>query len=216
MLTSYRNIAILFTVILGFVFIAFFKTYFGLFPYFKNTTNLVHLHVAMVLLWFAMLIVQPVLIGRKQFKLHRLVGKASYILVPLVVISCLLMTRNEQMREKNLIVFTANIVDISIFIFLYTLAINYKRKTSWHTRFMILTALPFISPAAARLHFNGLAIELSIILGLLIIERFNRKIYIPYLIALLIFFTFYIVLGGLLIFKPEVLDSAWKLFFNKV
>jgi len=211
--TTYRNIAIFFLVILVFVFTAFFKTYFSLFPDFKNTTLLVRTHVAVLLLWFAMLIAQPVLIGIKQLKLHRLVGKASYILVPLVVISSALMSRNQQMREKNLILFTANIIDLSIFVLLYIFAIIYKRKVSWHSRFMILTVLPFISPSAARLQMNGLAIELGIILILLVIERFNRKIYKPYILALCIFFILYISLGSLLILKPGVLDSVWKVFF---
>lgn len=121
MRATYRNIAIFFLVILVFVFAAFFKTYFGLFPDFKDTTLLVHTHVAVLLLWFAMLIVQPVLIGRKQLKLHRLVGKVSYVLVPLVVISCVSMTRNQQMREKELAVLTVNIFDLSMFILFYTL-----------------------------------------------------------------------------------------------
>ncbi len=210
---TYRNIAIFFLVILVFVFTAFFKTYFSLFPDFKNTTLLVHTHVAVLLLWFAMLIAQPVLIGIKQLELHRLVGKASYILVPLVVISSALMTRNQQMREKGLILFTANIIDLSVFVLLYTFAIIYKGKVSWHSRFMILTVLPFISPSAARLQMNGLAIELGIILILLVIERFNRKIYKPYILALCIFFILYISLGSLLILKPGVLDSVWKVFF---
>lgn len=170
--TTYRNIAIFFSLILVFVFAGFFKTYFGLFPDFKDTTLLVHIHVAVLLLWFAMLIVQPVLIGIKQLKLHRLLGKVSYVLVPLVVISLVSMTRNEQMREKDLAVFTVNIFDVSMFILFYALAIIYKRKTSWHTRFMILTVLPFISPAAARLQLPGIIIQLALIVGLLILEFF--------------------------------------------
>jgi uncharacterized membrane protein YozB (DUF420 family) len=123
------------------------------------------------------------------------------------------MIRQGQMREKNLIVFTATIIDLSIFVLLFTLAIIYKRKVSWHSRLMILTVLPFIGAPAARLQVNGLAIELSILLILLIIERFNGKIYKPYLLGLFIFFILYIPLGGLLILKPEVLDSLWNVFF---
>ena len=213
MVATYRNTALLFTVILVFVLVAFFKTYFSLFPDFKDTSLAVHIHVAIVLLWFAMLIAQPILIGTKRLKLHRLVGKVSYVLVPLVIITGALMIRQEQMREKNLIVFTANIIDLSIFVLLFALAIIYKRKTAWHSRFMILTVLPFIGAPAARLQVNGLFIELSILLILLIIERFNAKIYKPYLLGLLVFFMLYISFFGLLIWKPEVLDSLWKVFF---
>ena len=213
MVATYRNTALFFSLILVFVFVAFFKTYFGLFPHFKDTTLLVHAHVAVVLLWFAMLIIQPILIGIKQIKLHRLVGKVSYMLVPLVIISSLAMTGNAQMREKNLIIFIANVIDLSIFLLLYTLAIVYKRKASWHSRLMILTVLPFISPAAGRFQINGLAIELCIILILLIIERFNHKIYKPYLLGLSIFLVIYIISVALFILNPEALESLWQVFF---
>lgn len=213
MLATYRNSAVFFSLILVFVFAAFFRSYFGFFPYFTDTTLAIHFHVAVVLLWFAMLIVQPILIGKKQVKLHRLVGKVSYGLVPLLVISSLLMTRNAQLREKDLILFIANIIDLAIFVLLYCYAIVYKRKSSWHSRFMILSVLPFLSPAAGRLHINGLAIELSIIFILLIIERFNKRIYKPYLIGLSIFVVLYVFLFGLLILKPDVLESLWKVFF---
>lgn len=210
---TYRNIVIFFSLILVFIFAAFFKTYFGLFPGFKDTALLVHAHVAVLLLWFAMLIIQPILIGTKRLKLHRLLGKASYLLVPLVVISLVLMTRNQQMREKDLAVFTVNIFDVSMFVFFYALAIIYKRKTTWHTRFMILTVIPFISPAAARLQLPGIFIQLGLLVGMLIIEFFVGKVYKPIIIALSYFTTMLVILGGLFFSKPEVLESLWRVFF---
>lgn len=50
MVTTYRNTALLFTIILVFVIVAFFKTYFSRFPDFKDITLAVHFHVAIVLL----------------------------------------------------------------------------------------------------------------------------------------------------------------------
>lgn len=213
MVATYRNSALFFSLILVFIIAAFFKTYFGLFPDFKGTTFLVHAHVAVLLLWFAMLIVQPILIGIKQIKLHRLVGKSSYVLVPLVVISSLLMTRNQQMREKDLAVFTINIFDLSLYLLFYALAIIYKRKVSWHTRFMILTAIPFLGASSARFNFPGIIIQITIMVGLLLLEFFKGKVFKPYLIALSYFMIMLILLGGLFIMKPAVLDSLWKVFF---
>ena len=215
MVATYRNTSLLFAVILVFVIVAFFKTYFGLFPDFKGTTFLVHFHVAVLLFWFAMLIVQPVLIGTKRLKLHRLIGKASYFLVPLVVISLILMTRNNQMREKDLAVFTVNIFDVSMFILFYALAIIYKRNAAWHARFMILTVIPFISPAAARLQLPGIFIQLALLVGLLILEFFTGKVYKPTSIALSYFMTMLLLLGGLFILKPDVLDSLWSVIFSQ-
>jgi len=215
MVATYRNTALFFSLILVFVFAAFFKTYFGLFPHFKDTTLLVHAHVAVLLLWFAMLIIQPILIGIRQIKLHRLVGKASYVLVPLVVISLVSMTRNQQMREKDLAVFTIKIFDVSMYLLFYALAIIYKHKISWHTRFMILTAIPFLGASSARLDFPGIIIQVAIIMGLLLLEFFKGKIFKPYIIGLLSFTTLFILLAGLFFMKPETLDSLWEVFFSQ-
>ncbi|MDQ6761468.1 MAG: hypothetical protein M3015_02440 [Bacteroidota bacterium] len=211
--TNYKAISLFCAAILLFLVIAFFRTYFGLFPGFKNITLSIHFHVAMVLLWFAMLIVQPLLISKKLLSIHRLIGKASYILVPLLIFSFVLMTRNEQVRLKNLPVFVVNIFDVSIFILFYTLAIIYKRKTAWHSRFMVLTVIPFLSPSAARLHIDGIIIQITLLIGLFIFECFKGKVLKPYIIALSGYMALLIILGGLFFLKPEILDSLWNVFF---
>jgi hypothetical protein len=213
MTSIYRNIVIFFSLILVFIFTAFFKTYFGLFPGFANTDFIVHVHVALIILWFVLLIVQPILISRKKLRLHRVVGKVSYVVVPMVIISCLMMNRHLQLREKILIVFVANFIDVSIFAFLYLLAIFYRRKVQWHGRFMVLTVLPFLSPSAARLQMNGLSIELAIVLGLLLIERFSSRVYKPYLITLCVFVLIYVPVITFATMLPHKLDSIWNFFF---
>jgi hypothetical protein len=84
---TYKNISLFFAAILAIVFLGFFKTYFGLFPTFNKVTTIQHLHGLLFLLWFIMLIVQPVLIKKRKYKWHRVIGKVSYFLVPLIVVS---------------------------------------------------------------------------------------------------------------------------------
>ena len=84
---AYQNVNYFVLVILAFVIWGFYRTYFGLFPSFTGITTVQHFHGFMMLSWFVMLLVQPLLIRRKKIELHRTVGMLSYILMPLLLIS---------------------------------------------------------------------------------------------------------------------------------
>lgn len=86
---TYKNVSYFFVLLLTIIVFGFYKSYFGKFPLFTGLTSVHHTHALLLLLWFAMLIVQPVLIYQKRFALHRLLGKVSYVLVPLIVWSML-------------------------------------------------------------------------------------------------------------------------------
>lgn len=212
---SYRYVSYFFIGLLTFVFIAFFKTYFGLFPHFnKSITYVTHYHAFTLILWFAMLIVQPILIRNKQFEWHRLVGKASYIIVPLMVLGLLMIAHQQQVREKNLAVFAANLVDIPQFVIFYGLAMYYRKNTPYHLRFILLSTLSFIGPAAARIPIDSLSITGSLYLFLLIYERFKTKIYKPYLIGLAISISNLVIMFYLFIVNQPLLEKIWGLFWG--
>jgi len=209
---AYRNISYLFGAILLLVFAGFFRTYFGLFPHFSGLPTIAHFHAITILTWFALLIVQPILIRLKKTELHRLLGKVSYFVVPLLLLSIALMMKMAQLRVKNLFIFSISLADITFFVTFYLLAIVYKNKLAYHIRFMVLTVLPFINPALGRFNLPGPIVGLSIIIGLLIFERFNRKVYKPYLIALPLFVTLY---GIAIAFgESPFMNSIWSVFFG--
>lgn len=210
----YKNISYLFAAVLLFAFIAFYRTYFGLFPSFTGTTWVVHFHATVIILWFLMLIIQPVLIRKKRADLHALIGKVSYFLVPLIVLSFVLIIRQTELRGKNLPVFAIAIVNSSTFIIFYLLAIYYRKKTSWHIRFMVLTVIPFIDPAAGRLHIPGPLLQLPLILVLLAIERFGNRVYKPYLVGLAVWLLILITIAYLAFFNQPALDAIWNVFFR--
>lgn len=214
---AYKNISYFFGAVLLLVFVAFFKTYFGLFPRFVGTPTLIHFHALTILLWFGLLIVQPVLIVRKQAALHRLLGKFSYGLVPIMLILIVLVGCRLQLRDKNLGLFVVNIFDTSQFILFYGLAIAYRRNPTYHSRFMIMTILPFLGPIFGRLPQipmpAGVA-ESLIIGGLLIYERFHRKIYKPYVISLFVFLGLFLPLLSLFLFGQPTLNALWELCFS--
>src|SRR6267154_3499544 len=70
-----------------FVLVGFWFTYFVKILDMENYR--VHVHGIMLLLWCAMLIVQPYLIRTKRYVWHRSMGTFSYALVPLMLVTTL-------------------------------------------------------------------------------------------------------------------------------
>jgi hypothetical protein len=148
--------------------IGFYKTYISHFPGFEDYvrpdgrqlhfTWVMHFHGMMMIGWLLMLMVQPILILKGKVKLHRLVGKLSYVLAPLVLFTMYLVTRAALDRvvapeEQAAVVARRMALDVPAILFfaiLYILAIVYKHRTVLHSRFMVSTAFMFISPPLAR------------------------------------------------------------------
>ena len=116
----------------------FYKTYLVKFPNFEGFTFVHHFHGAVMLTWILMLIAQPVFIRTKKLKWHRIVGKASYFIFPLLVLSFFLVARASYFRNikadgeiQALAGMTSGIPDMFFISILYGLGIYYKKKTSY-------------------------------------------------------------------------------------
>ena len=80
-------------------FAGFYKTYLVKFPNFEGFTWAHHFHGVIMLTWILMLIAQPVFIRTKNFRLHRIVGKASYFIFPLLLLSFFLVGRAAYLKN---------------------------------------------------------------------------------------------------------------------
>ena len=166
---NYNNLGYWFSLLVVFAFAGFYTTYFS--KLFVPTATIIHVHFVFLALWIFMLIAQPFLIKYKKLSLHRLLGKFSYILVPLVLITSWLLTRNEYYRKidvlqgevanglqqfsqfdilKKASVNPAAFISIIWFITFYALAIKYRKKATKHARYMLATALILLSPTVDR------------------------------------------------------------------
>jgi hypothetical protein len=223
---SYRFLPYFFATFFAFTIYCFYQSYFGHFPDFHNVispignvpidiTTVTHFHATMIVLWMLLLIVQPVLIIKKKVALHRLLGKVSYLLVALMVLSLILIVNQEQSREKHLPVFAANLFDVPVFLVFYGLAIYYRHKPAYHARFMVMTVLPFFDPALARIHVNGLLVQLGLWVMFFVVEFFNRKVYKPYLIGLGYYVFNLGIVAYLAIANPTLLEKIWHVVFAK-
>ncbi len=133
--------------------VAFHPTYIQYFPEFLDFTWTHHIHGALMAAWMMVLIVQPYLIYNKKYKAHRLIGKLSYVIAPLVLISMFMITRVSYLKtvgnmpfEEVAAIQALNFVTPLNFILFYSLAIINKRDVYSHKRYMIATAFT-ISPA---------------------------------------------------------------------
>ena len=84
---QYKNVGYFFATLLVFVALGFYYPYFSLFPEFKSITTIVHIHAIALFLWLVILMVQPLLIRYHKYRAHKLLGKFTYFLLPVVIIS---------------------------------------------------------------------------------------------------------------------------------
>ena len=114
-----------------------------------------HTHGAALTLWCLMLISQAYLIRSKWNALHKRVGKFSYVLVPLIVMTTIDLLRY-RLRDQSLdtmgFFFVALVINalVALVIF-YGLAIYHRKKSALHARYMICTVFPMVTPATDRI-----------------------------------------------------------------
>ncbi len=153
------NRLIYFFIFLLFIsFAGFYKTYLVKFPNFEGFTWAHHFHGAIMVTWILMLIAQPVFIRTKKLYLHRIVGKASYFIFPLLLLSFFLVARAGYLRNINRESETealaslgfSGIPDMFYLSILYGFGIYYKKKTSFHLRFFASIGLMILGPGLGR------------------------------------------------------------------
>lgn len=202
---SYKYLGYFFLLLIPLTIAGFYKTYIVQFPNFKeNITPFIHIHAFIASIWIGMLIVQPFLIVNQKFALHRKVGKASYIVFPLLLVSFVpQIIRTANSDNPKYLFFP--LADSFLLIIFYSLAVYYKKISSRHMRYMIATTLVFLGPTVGRIgpiffgwselltqNIQYLIINL-ILASLLFYDKVNGKKYQPYLTVICFFITHQIV-----------------------
>lgn len=189
--------------------LGFYKTYLIHFPKFEGFPWVYHVHGMLSMAWILMLIAQAYLIRAKKYDLHRLIGKLSYIVMPLFLLSVFYAAKTSYLntiKTKPQAEALANLtmggtIDIFLLGLIYVLAIIYKKNVGYHLRFMASTGLIILMPGLGRFIFVfcGIPFPFALIpmilcgvgIGLiwLIIDLRNKKSAFPmgvYLIITLI------------------------------
>ena len=150
-----RNVVFFFVAFLLAAIIGFWPTYLTRME--AVATWRVHAHGALMLGWCLLLIAQAWLIRDRRGPLHRKLGKLSFVLVPLIVISSMVVEHGSLVRDAGKYslesLFFAYLILALLFVFVlaFTLAIVHRRTMALHMRYMICTPLTMLDPVFARI-----------------------------------------------------------------
>jgi hypothetical protein len=152
--------------------------------YFSNPLQvpnaLVHLHGLAMTVWCALIVAQAYLIRTNKRDAHRLVGRASYAIAPMVFVLMIAVALGAIRRGREGLVLDGTITDFGYFVMslglvgavifasLYTLAIRFRRNTAVHARLMLCTVFPIATAAVDRIldvYFPAFKAHLPVIAG---------------------------------------------------
>jgi hypothetical protein len=213
-----------FSIVILNVFVGFYFTYFKLFPSFVGISNVHHFHGLLNLLWLTMLVVQPYLIYKKKWELHRKVGRLSYALMPMLLLSIIMVLRVAYHRDMHILPkqeLLSNIAlglpDCIILGTIYVLAIINTHRADRHLRYMLGTSFMMLGPGLGRwiTGFSTLSgddgadlsnnITLSIVALCFANDLYHKKSPVPFSII------FCLILSMKIIFANRY-SQAWQAF----
>lgn len=151
----YPNAPFWFAGLLVLVILGFWPSYFS--PSAPSATFGQHFHSVVMLVWLLMLIVQPWLIRSRRRELHRMIGRSSFVVGPLVVISALYVVLDnlaglpQPYPPIGLSFFWLGLASALYYAMLYGLGVRHRKNVQLHARYMAATALGFITPGMGRL-----------------------------------------------------------------
>ena len=155
----------------------FLKTYLVYFPRFEGVSGATHFHFSMFLLWILIVLYQPYLMKTKQLSRHKSVGKLTYLLAPVLIVTVWFMIF--QVVQKNivkaepkaLISATGAILDSVTFSICYLISMWNTQRMRIHTAFLIGACLVIFNSGIGRLIAlisNDLAILVMVLLPIII------------------------------------------------
>lgn len=180
----------------------FFNSYIRFLPDMDKFPLIIHIHFTAFCCWFALLVVQPILIRQKRYLLHQKIGMLSYFIAPVLVITILILVNNQTKKElsvsENNAAVTAfiGLLDAVSFTTYYLIAMLNRGNLRWHVAFIIAATLILLNPGMSRL-LNFIKPGLGL----------PAAIFFPFLISIAIVATEKIKCN-----KP-VLKSPYFLFF---
>jgi hypothetical protein len=137
--------------------VAFWPSYLS--PALPAASGYTHFHALTATLWMLLLIAQPAFVRMRRLTWHRALGRVSYVLGPLVLVSFVLLAHSriqglsgERYAIQTYILYLQ--VSLAfVFALSYGLGVATRRTAALHARFMVCTAFTLIDPVVIRLMF---------------------------------------------------------------
>lgn len=155
--TLYQRGYLLFVIFFVFVLVGFWLTYFT--RLFHQENYRMHLHGIVLIMWCLLLIVQPYLIYKHKTRLHKQLGRVSYVLVPLIAFTTIDLFKY-RLSELTVLsmgdyLFVASVlVALLTFLFFYGLAMYHRKQPAVHGRYMLCTIFPMFTAIIDRIITN--------------------------------------------------------------
>lgn len=153
---TYRGVVLALGVLLALALLAFWPPYLAKLP---AGDFHVHVHAGLMLAWFGFLFAQPQLIRHGRRDLHRLLGRVSYLLVPVITLQSILLAHarfrvldDATLQADGHFLFLP-LSAAALFLLVWMLGVANRRRMTVHARYMLCTAVPLIDPVVARLLF---------------------------------------------------------------
>ncbi|MFZ1702720.1 MAG: hypothetical protein WAT79_00160 [Saprospiraceae bacterium] len=192
---AYKNVGYFLLLLIPLSFVGFYKSYLIQFPDFKENFGIyIHLHAVIALVWVLFLIVQPFLIRYNKNELHRIVGKMSYGVFGLLILSFIpQIIRLFHSNDPRNVFFPLS--DSILLLLFYGLAMYHKCDVSKHMRYMIGSSLVLLGPTIGRIgpyifNLNAVitqniqyGITYLILARLIFYDRNKHKPYYPYVVV---------------------------------
>lgn len=195
---KYRYLGYVLLLLFPLIFAGFYQTYFKNFPFADKITYFEHLHASIAIAWVLLLVIQPILIRNKNYRLHKKLGRLSYFVFSLLILSFVPQVIKVVKTEPLENLFFP-LADACLLLTFYLLAIYYRRNIAKHMRYMIAGSLVLLGPTIGRIGpilfgWSGLLTQnvqygviYSILIALLIYDAKKLKNNKPYVIATVLF-----------------------------
>lgn len=174
----------------------------------------IHFHAVFMSAWCLLITAQAFLIRSENTRLHRMLGRVSFVLAPLILISGFYLAEMRFLVRADTVELTANLRSLFLpfshfflFGFFYIMAMIFRKRPDYHARYIISATLLLVPPALIRVFSNWLPslggvsfLDLSfivtdlILLALILYDLRKGMLRIPYLIALPSFVSIQVML----------------------
>ena len=112
-----------------------------------------HVHAVSMGLWYALLVLQTALIGAGRVGVHKGLGAASLLLVPVMLGTGLTVSYDNMVRTGENTILIANSANVTLFLVFYGSALALRSRAIVHKRFMMFAAVALMLPAFARVGY---------------------------------------------------------------
>jgi len=158
--SPYRHLWIVLALLIPAALLGFAKSYFrGVTFSGLTVSTLIHVHAALMALWLLILIGQAWFIRTGRYKMHRWVGRSSFVIAPLIIVMTAVATHETLNRKPEITTLDARIeiydlMQVIGFALAWALALVYRRRTPIHVRFMVSTVFAMGNAILFRIILN--------------------------------------------------------------